>query len=126
MNILSRISLAGVIAMLGLAASPLQATIHNISVGNFFFTPGKTQACLGDTIRWTWAGGVHQVDSDPSSPKTFQSPLFSLIGSTYDLILTGSDPVGAYPVRLFRPSAFNDRHDLRFELQSDDLHVPVR
>ncbi len=97
MNILSRISLAGVIVMLGLAASPLQATIHNISVGNFFFTPGKTQACLGDTIRWTWAGGVHQVDSDPSSPKTFQSPLFSVIGSIYDLILTGSDPVGAYP-----------------------------
>ncbi len=97
MNILSRIALAGLVATILLAASPLYATIHNISVGNFFFTPGKTQACLGDTVRWTWTGGVHQVDSDPSSPKAFLSPLQSLPGSTYDLILSVSDPVGAYP-----------------------------
>lgn len=99
MKTLLRMTLLGLVAALLLTAAPLQATIHNISVGNFFFTPLKTQACLGDTIRWTWAGGVHQVDSDPSSPRTFQSPLLSVIGSTYDLILAGSDPVGPYPYK---------------------------
>ena len=48
MNILSRIALAGLVATILLAASPLYATIHNISVGNFFFTPGKTQAARRD------------------------------------------------------------------------------
>jgi plastocyanin len=97
MKLLSRFTLTGLIAVLVLAASPLQATIHNISVFNFDFSPHNTQACLGDTIRWTWNGGSHIVASDGSSPKAFTSPLFSIIGSTYNLILTGSDPVGAYP-----------------------------
>ncbi len=97
MKILSRVTLAGLVGVLLLAVSPLQATIHNISVFNFDFSPKKTQACLGDTIRWTWNGGSHSIVSDGSSPKVFSSPLQSIIGSTYDLILLGSDPVGAYP-----------------------------
>ena len=97
MKLLSRILLAAIATMLLFSASPLYATIHNISVFNFDFTPKKTQACLGDTIRWTWNGGVHQVQSDGSSPFAFNSPLLSVIGSTYDLILTGSNPTGPYP-----------------------------
>ena len=93
----SRVTLAGLLAVLLLAVAPLQATIHTVSVGNFFFSPTKTQACLGDTIRWTWVGGVHQVESEHDSPVAFLSPLNSGAGPTYDLVLGLADPTGAYP-----------------------------
>lgn len=93
----TRSVVAGMLAALLLSISPAFATIHNINAGNFFFSPTKTNACLGDTIRWNWVGGSHQIQSDPGSPKSFTSPLQSGIGPTFQLILSLADPVGPYP-----------------------------
>ncbi len=80
-----------------LTAIPAQAVIHNIDVGNFFFSPTKTQVCPGDTVRWTWVGGVHSTTSDPSSPKTWDSGTSGTNGHTFELEFLAGDGPGPFP-----------------------------
>lgn len=50
----------------------LAGTIHDVAVGpggSFTFSPGDIVIDLGDTIRWTWEGDGHNVDSGiPGAP----------------------------------------------------------
>ena len=81
-----------------LTASPSQGAIHNITVGNNFFSPLGTVAQAGDTVRWTWVGGIpHSTTSDPSSPKSWDSGVSSTAGFTFDLIIDPTDPIGPLP-----------------------------
>ncbi|MDQ2753788.1 MAG: plastocyanin/azurin family copper-binding protein [Bacteroidota bacterium] len=43
------------------------ATVHNIQVANFQFTPSTVNAAVGDSITWTWVGGSHTTTCDPAS-----------------------------------------------------------
>ena len=46
---------------------PAHATVHNIQVANFQFTPSTVNAAVGDSIIWTWVGGSHTTTCDPAS-----------------------------------------------------------
>ncbi|KAA3637779.1 MAG: hypothetical protein DWP97_00180 [Calditrichaeota bacterium] len=74
------------------------ATIHNISIGNNFFSPLGTTIIQGDTVRWTWVGGVpHSTSSVAGSPKFWDSGVSSTAGNTYDVIFTAADGWGPFP-----------------------------
>lgn len=52
-------SLLALFAIFAILFIPITAfaTIHNITIGNNFFSPTGTIVNPGDTVRWTWAGG---------------------------------------------------------------------
>ncbi len=79
-----------------LGATSARATIHNVSVGNFFFNPATVNAVAGDTVRWTWAGGVHSTTSDPGQGTSWDSGTLSTIGATYDFDFADTTTPGAY------------------------------
>ena len=62
-----------------------QATVHNISVGNFFFSPANTVVNYGDTVRWTFVSGIHSSTSDGSSAKTWDSGILGAGTDTFEL-----------------------------------------
>jgi plastocyanin len=42
-------------------------TTHDVSVGNFSFTPAQITINVGDIVRWTNTGGLHNVVADDNS-----------------------------------------------------------
>ena len=58
------------LAIYGLAACavccpPLAlATVANISIVNFAFTPSSVSISVNDSVKWTWAGSPHSTTSD--------------------------------------------------------------
>src|SRR6266403_1771279 len=57
------------LAIFGLAAcalcSPMAlATVANISIVNFAFTPSSVSISVNDSVKWTWAGSPHSTTSD--------------------------------------------------------------
>lgn len=75
-----------------------QATIHHIQIGNNFYSPLGTTVYAGDTVRWTWDGGIpHSTTSDISSKKTWDSGTSSAAGNTFDVVFLATDPLGAFP-----------------------------
>ena len=45
----------------------LPQTTHDVSVSNFSFTPAQITITLGDKVRWTNSGGLHNVVADDNS-----------------------------------------------------------
>ena len=43
------------------------ADIVNVQVTSNQFTPAQVKIKVGQTVRWTWAGGTHNVVSGPDS-----------------------------------------------------------
>jgi len=81
-----------------LLAGAARATIHDITIGNNFFSPLGATIQHGDTVRWTWVGGVpHSTTSDASSAKTWDSGVTSLGGNTFLLEFTAADGPGPFP-----------------------------
>jgi len=84
--------------MLLLLTATASATVHQVTVGNNFFSPLKTTVSPGDTVRWIWAGGMpHTTTSDPSSPKQWNSPTSSAAGFEYEVEFTSEDGSGPFP-----------------------------
>ena len=75
------------------------ATVHNITIGNNFFSPLGTVVVPGDTVRWTWVGGgpQHSITSDVSSPKSWDSGTSNTGGNTFDLVFSVADGPGPFP-----------------------------
>jgi plastocyanin len=67
-----RLSLFSALVVMALS---MQATVHNVSVGNFFFTPNTLTISVGDTVLWTNTTGTHNVNGStatfPSNPDSF-------------------------------------------------------
>ncbi len=62
--------LAGALALGATVAAVNAETIHEVQVGpGFSFNPAQITIEAGDTVRWVWAGGEHNVvsgvDGDP-------------------------------------------------------------
>jgi plastocyanin len=93
--------LAAVVAAAAVLVPTTDATIHQISVANFAFTPPTVNAVLGDTLRWVWVSGTHTATSgDPSTctpDGIFNGPLDSA-HHTFDYVAT---QVGTIPYYCF-------------------------
>ena len=64
----------------------INATIVDISVANFTFTPMTVTAQCNDTIRWTWASGTHTVTS--TTIPICASPWTTNMSSTSTFMIT--------------------------------------
>ena len=81
-----------------LMASATGAAVHEVTVGNSFFSPLKTTVVPGDTVRWVWTGGVpHSTTSTGDSPKSWDSGITSQAGFTFELVFTEGDGPGPFP-----------------------------
>jgi len=85
------------ILLLSLAFESGQATIHDIDIVNFSFTPGKTEVTPGDTVRWTLRSGTHTTTSDAESPKQWNSGTMNIVGQTYSVVFSAGDGPGPFP-----------------------------
>ena len=84
--------------LLLICSVPAHATVHNITVGNNFFSPLRTTVEFGDSVRWTWNGGInHTIASDLSSPKQWNSGTTSDPGFEFLLQFTSGDGLGPFP-----------------------------
>ena len=60
--------------------SATAATSHDVDVGpGFDFTPADVVIYIGDTVRWTWVSGLHNVESG--------------VGGVHDGIFRSGNPV---------------------------------
>ncbi len=76
-----------------LAISPARGTIHNIEIGNFYFSPAGLEINPGDTVRWTLVDGVHTTTSENDSPLQWDSGVLG-IGESFDVVFNSG---GEYP-----------------------------
>ncbi|MCH7691735.1 MAG: T9SS type A sorting domain-containing protein [candidate division Zixibacteria bacterium] len=98
------------IGVLFICTVPAHATIHNITVGNNFISPLGTTVMAGDSVRWTWQGGIpHTIAADVSSPKQWNSGQSSDIDFEFVLQFTSGDGPGPFPYRcLVHPTLMID------------------
>lgn len=73
-----------VIAMIVLAALPVQAAVHVISQVSVSFVPAVVSIVIGDTVRWTWSDLSHTVTSGTGAAD-------SNVGSLFDAPLNSSN-----------------------------------
>ncbi|MFQ5499167.1 MAG: CHRD domain-containing protein [Candidatus Zixiibacteriota bacterium] len=108
MRTLLLIPVAAILLIIG-ASSP-RATVHNIDVGSFFFSPTKTVVSPGDTVRWTNVSGVHTTTSDPASPKAWDSGNLTVLpGNSLDVVFSAGDGPGPFPYHCdFHPFTMKD------------------
>jgi plastocyanin len=71
------------------------ALIREVQVGPGFtnsFSPSNVAANVGDTIRWTWVSGTHDVTSTsvPGGAATFASPIQSTGTFMYKVTVVGN------------------------------------
>ena len=83
--------------LFSVVAMSARATIHDISIQSFFFSPLGTQVYPGDSVRWTLINGTHSTTSDGSSPKAWDSGLMGTPGMTFLVVFTAADAPGPYP-----------------------------
>lgn len=89
------VCLIGALLLPALAA----ATLHQIDVTDFAFTPTKTQVVPGDTVHWVLVSGVHTTTSDNTgdSTKFWDSGPMTTPGQSYDVVFTTADGPGPFP-----------------------------
>ncbi|HEX2897853.1 MAG TPA: CHRD domain-containing protein, partial [candidate division Zixibacteria bacterium] len=84
-----------VLALVLFAHEGVNAVIHNVNVGNNFFSPANLTVDPGDTVHWTLVAGVHTATSTPASTKMWDSGLLG--GSGYNLQFVLADGPGPFP-----------------------------
>ncbi len=85
----------------GTVPPSLAQTTHSVDVGpGFVFTPPDVTIDVGDTIRWTWMGGFHNVESG--------------VGGNHDGNFRSGDPtsVDGTTFELTYDQAFLDAHSM--------------
>jgi len=114
-----------------LNAFTAQATVHEVHVADFHFTPGQFDAIVGDTVKWIWDNGTHTTTGTavniPFGADTWDEPIDASHPSfEYVIKVAGSyfyfskldgdmsasfDATGILPVQLINfkitPAAFN-------------------
>jgi len=65
------------------------ATIHNVSISNFQFSPSSFNAVVGDTVIWTLSSGTHTTTSTsvPTGAATWNQTL-STVGDNFTYVIT--------------------------------------
>ncbi|MFH1374405.1 MAG: hypothetical protein ABII79_11475 [bacterium] len=110
-----------IIVMLAMSWTSATATIHNIDVGDFYYSPSGTWVQAGDTVTWTLVNGTHTTSSDPSSLKAWNSGTMDTPGQSYSVVFVAVDGIGPFPYHCeFHPGTMQDTifQDLPPEFQS--------
>ena len=47
----------------GAGSAARAQTTHDVFLNGFSFSTPELTVCVGDTVRWTWIGGLHNVES---------------------------------------------------------------
>jgi plastocyanin len=71
---------SGCLSLLVLSTAALHAATHTVAVRNNVFVPATVRIKTGDTVRWVWESGTHDVVSNVSGEAAgsrFRSPLKS-------------------------------------------------
>ncbi|MEW6051846.1 MAG: plastocyanin/azurin family copper-binding protein [Candidatus Zixiibacteriota bacterium] len=76
---------------------PGYATIHDINMSGFSFSPIGTVVNYGDTVRWHVVSGIHTSTSDVGSPKSWNSGSMATVGQTFDVAFVLADGPGPFP-----------------------------
>lgn len=71
------------------------ATVHDVNISSFQFSPPNVTVNDGDTVRWHWTGGLHSTTSDVGSTKSWDSGLRT--SGDYDTVFTAADGPGPFP-----------------------------
>lgn len=79
------------IAFVGINASIMAQTSHEVNVSNFLFTPSQLEILPGDTVRWTNTMGLHSVNGSlsvfPDNPEGFGNEV-AISPWTYEYVFT--------------------------------------
>jgi len=77
-----------------------EGLVHNVSVSNFDFDQADLDITVGDTVVWTWAGGLHNVESGvggtadgnftSGAPTSANGTMFSV---TFDAAFLAANPM---------------------------------
>jgi len=81
--------------LLILSLQSVNATVHNVDVGNTFFSPPNVTVNPGDTVHWTLQAGVHTTTSTPASTKSWDSGFLGAGGFEVQFVL--ADGPGPFP-----------------------------
>ena len=81
--------------LLLLSLQAANATIHVVTVGNFFFSPPSVTVDPGDTVRWVLGAGVHTSTSTLASTKAWDSGILGAGGFNVQFVL--GDGPGPFP-----------------------------
>jgi hypothetical protein len=105
------------LSMLLIIGGSVSAEIHNIELRYLMgFSPTGTIVSPGDTVRWTVVSGTHQVVSDESSSKYFESLILIHSSDPFEVIFDISDGPGPFPYHCgFNP---DDEKDTIFTAQT--------
>ena len=64
MNRSNYVAIIAVAGVMNCSINPLQAqTVHTIELSGMRFTPPAIDINIGDTVRWRWVSGFHNVES---------------------------------------------------------------
>jgi plastocyanin len=74
------------------------ATVHEIQVGNFFFSPTNITVVPGDTVKWKHVSGLHTTTSDQTSPKQWDS---GDLTDSFMVAFEAIDGPGPFPYHCF-------------------------
>jgi len=77
------------LSLICFAATTLNAAVHTINTGSYYYTPSSLSINLGDTVEWVNDGGNHDVNADIDSqtglsfnnPVAFQSNATNTVGA---------------------------------------------
>jgi len=80
-----------VILMVFLVQNVFPQTVYDVTVANLSFTPAQLSIKVGDTVKWTNNGGLHNVVADDNS---FTSGAASLTNWVYEFVF---NTAGIFP-----------------------------
>lgn len=80
------------------ATASVHAELHHVAVGDGgnVFVPDDITIQLGDTVRWTWVGGLHDTTSAAGQAESWASITTSTVGHTFDHTFTNVGDFGYY------------------------------
>lgn len=88
---MSKIIIIIMLVVILITSDIIAQTTHDVTVANFSFTPSQLTIKVGDIVRWTNSGGLHNVVADDNS---FTSGAASTINWVYEHTFNspGSNP----------------------------------
>jgi plastocyanin len=73
-----------------LHALTLHATVHEVHVADFHFTPGHFDAIVGDTVKWIWDNGTHTTTGTsvniPHGADTWDAPM-DVLNQSFEYVI---------------------------------------